>query len=213
MSRFKGDMRVSGLLFVITLLLSVITYYTIGSKYIPIIVSILIIVNLLIVIYFIKQSITDLSKIKITNQTMNRILSEQKHDFSVIISVSGIIFGFSSLILMTIFPEEIDKSMNARSSMSYICIFIGTIYSIGSIAICLFDLFVRSSGIPFDYQSRKIIKRIVTLQYINRNATLWALFALTITLVGLVGYFTQGFEILRFISDPITDGTIDWSGN
>ena len=208
MSECKGDMWTSGLLFVITLSLSAFTYYTNGSKFIPIIVSFFVIVNLLAVICKIKQSISESSKIKITEQTSDRILSEQKHDFSVIISVSGIIFGFSSLILMTIFPEEIDKAMDARSSISYICIFIGTIYSIGSIAICLFDLFVRSSGSIFDYQSRKVIKRIVTLQYINRNASLWALFALAITLVGLVAYFTQGFEILRFVSNPLIDGTI-----
>ena len=208
MSERKDDMWISGLLFVITLSLSATTYYTNGYKYIPIIVSFFVIVNILAVICKIKLSIRETSKIKITEQTSDRILSEQKHDFSVIISVSGIIFGFSSLILMTIFPEEIDKAMDARSSMSYICIFIGTIYSIGSIAICLFDLFVRSSGSKFDYQSRKVIKRIVTLQYINMNASLWALFALAITLVGLVAYFTQGFEILRFVSNPLTDGTI-----
>ena len=208
MSERKDDMWISGLLLVITLSLSATTYYTNGYKYIPIIVSFFVIVNILAVICKIKLSIRETSKIKITEQTSDRILSEQKHDFSVIISVSGIIFGFSSLILMTIFPEEIDKAMDARSSMSYICIFIGTIYSIGSIAICLFDLFVRSSGSKFDYQSRKVIKRIVTLQYINMNASLWALFALAITLVGLVAYFTQGFEILRFVSNPLTDGTI-----
>lgn len=203
------DLSFSVFLFLFLLLISAFTYHYNGSKYIPIVVVAIVIVNLFIIAYIIKQSIHNSSKIKIKEQTIDEILSEQKHDFSVIITISGIIFGFSSLILISIFPEEIDKVMDIHLSISYIFIFIGTIYSIGSIAICLFDLFVRSFGSTFN-QPRKTIDRIVILQYINRNATLWALLALIITLIGLVAYFTQGFEILRFMSDPITDGTITW---